>query len=61
MEASFFVGDDALKQIQPDIRADEAGLLGAFDSNRDLIYSIATKVYGRGPRGSYDLVAADFE
>jgi hypothetical protein len=39
MEASFFVTEDSLKRIQPDIRLDEAGLLGAFDLNRDLIYA----------------------
>jgi Protein of unknown function (DUF1488) len=60
MEASFFVAEDALKRIQPDMRFDEAGLLGAFDSNRDLIYATAAKVYGRGHKGSYDLVSADF-
>ena len=60
MEASFFVAEDALKRIQPDMRFDEAGLLGAFDSHRDLIYATAAKVYGRGHKGSYDLVSADF-
>jgi hypothetical protein len=33
--------------------------LGAFDSNRNLIYTAATKIYARGSKGSYDLVAAD--
>ena len=60
MEASFFVTEDALKRVQPDIRLDEAGLLSAFDSNRELIYKTATKVYARGPKGSYDLVKTDF-
>jgi len=60
MEASFFVNEDALKRIAPDMRFDEAGLLGAFDSNRDLIYAAAAKVYGRGRKGSYDLSPADF-
>jgi len=31
MEASFFVTEDALKRVQPDMRFDEPGLLGAFD------------------------------
>ena len=39
---------------------DEAGLLGAFDSNRKLIYATAAEVYERRHKGSYDLVAADF-
>jgi Protein of unknown function (DUF1488) len=60
MEASFFVNEDALKQIQPGIRPDEAGLLGAFDSHRDLIQATATKVYKRGRKGSYELNPADF-
>jgi hypothetical protein len=60
MEASFFVTKDALKRVQPDMRSDEAGLLSAFDLNRDLIYAIAFKVYARGHKGSYDLVSADF-
>jgi hypothetical protein len=60
MEASFFVNEDALKRIQPDIRSDEAGLLTAFDSHRDLIYATATKVYRRGRKGSYELIPGDF-
>jgi hypothetical protein len=32
MEASFFVTEDSLKRIQPDMRFDEAGLLAAFQS-----------------------------
>jgi hypothetical protein len=60
MEASFYMTEDALKRVQPDMRPDEAGLLGAFDLNRELIHKIAIKVYGRGRRGSYDLVKTDF-
>lgn len=60
LEASFFVTADALKRIQPDMALDEAGLLTAFDSNRDLIYAAASKVYARGRKGSYDLLSADF-
>jgi hypothetical protein len=60
MEASFFVTEDALKRVQPDMQFDESGLLGAFDAHRDLIHATAAKVYARGRRGSYDLVGADF-
>ena len=60
LEASFFITEDALMRVQPDMRFDEAGLLGAFDANRDLIYAIARKVYARGHKGSYDLHSADF-
>lgn len=60
MEASFFVTDDALRRISPGMRRDGDGLLSAFDLNRELIHTIAAKVYGRGRKGSYELVAADF-
>ncbi len=60
MEASFFITEDALKRVQPNMRFDEAGLLSAFDSNRDLILAVATKVYARGHKGSYELVSTDF-
>lgn len=60
MEASFFMNEDALKRIHPDMRLDETGFLTAFDLNRDLIYSAAVTVYERGHQGSYDLMPADF-
>jgi hypothetical protein len=60
MEASFFVTEDALKQLDPNARFDEAGLLGTFDANRDLIYAAAAKVYARGRKGSYELIGSDF-
>jgi len=60
MEASFYVNEDALKRVQSDIRLDEAGLLRAFDLNRERIYAVAAKVYGRGRKGSYDLQLCDF-
>jgi hypothetical protein len=56
MEASFFVKEDALKRIQPGLRSDEAGILSAFDSHRDLIQM----VYRRCRKGSYELIPADF-
>jgi hypothetical protein len=60
MEASFFVTEDALQRIQPNMRLDEAGLLSAFDLNRNRIYAAAAKVYSRGRKGSYDIVRSDF-
>jgi uncharacterized protein DUF1488 len=60
MEASFYVTEDALKRIHPDMRLDKAGLLGAFDAHRHLIYTVAAKVYARGRKGSYDLLSSDF-
>ena len=60
MEWSFFVTTGALKKVQPDLHADESGFLEAFDTNRDRICAIAAVVYGRGRKGSYELVTADF-
>jgi hypothetical protein len=60
IEASFFIDEGALRRIQPDAPADETGFLTAFDTNRDRICAAAAKVYVRGTRGSYDLVAANF-
>ncbi|MGA8969304.1 MAG: DUF1488 domain-containing protein [Pseudolabrys sp.] len=59
MESSFFVTVDALSKLQPDMKTNAVDLLRAFDTNRDRIYAIAAKVYGRGRRGTYDLNAAD--
>jgi Protein of unknown function (DUF1488) len=61
MEASFFVNEDALKSIQSDMGFDEVGALRAFDLNRERIYTAAAKVYGRGHKGSYDVLLRDFE
>ena len=60
MERSFFVTEDALKRIQPDMQFEEVAILSAFDANRALIYAAAAKIYSRGPRGSYDITATDF-
>ena len=54
------MNEAALKRIQPGVSFDEAGLLSAFDMNRELIYATAAKVYGRGHKGCYELLAADF-
>ena len=43
MEAPFFVGEGALKRIQPNMPSDEAGLLNAFDRNRERIYAAAVQ------------------
>jgi hypothetical protein len=60
LEASFFVNEAALKRIEPGLRSEEVALLSAFDSHRDEIYSAATRVYGRGRKGSYELSPSDF-
>jgi hypothetical protein len=60
MEWSFFVTEEALKRLQPNMQRDEAGLLSAFDAHRASIYAVATKVYKRDRKGSYELAATDF-
>ena len=59
MEWSFFVTEDALKQIAPAMPQNEAGILGAFDSNRARICAAASRLFARGRKGSYELGAAD--
>jgi hypothetical protein len=60
MEASFFIDEAALRYIQPSTRRDEGGYLNTFDLHRDLICAAAAKIYARGRRVSYDLVASSF-
>ena len=55
MEASFFVGENALKQTEPGTDVDEGGFLGAVNLNGGRTHPTATKIYGRGPKGSCDL------
>jgi hypothetical protein len=59
MERSFFVTAGALSRIQSSVCVGEVDLLRVFDINRERIYEVAAKVYGRGRRGSYELTAAD--
>jgi hypothetical protein len=60
MEASFFIAVDALRRLEPGTANDEASFLNAFDQHRDLICATAAKVFGRGYKGSYNLVRSDF-
>jgi hypothetical protein len=60
IEASFFIDEDALVQMQPEVQPDESGFLNVFDANRDKICAAAARVYVRGSRGSYDLGASSF-
>jgi hypothetical protein len=60
MEASFFITEDALRRVEPDMGFDQNGALSAFDRNRRLICATAAKVYARGRKGSYQLVSGDF-
>jgi len=60
MEWSFFVSEQALKRLQPDLDHHEASLLLAFDTHRAAIYAAAMKAYKRERKGSYELAATDF-
>jgi hypothetical protein len=60
METSFFVSEEALEKIQPNVHLSEAGFLGAFDSHRGLICEAALNAYGRAKRGDYNLMPVDF-
>lgn len=60
MESSFFLTEEAMKRVQPGVALQEATALRVFDSNRQLIYAAAAKVFARGRKGSYDLTASDF-
>lgn len=60
MEVSFFVEADALCELDPDTRTDEAGYLETFDATRDRIYETARKAYSRTRQAAYLLAAADF-
>ena len=60
IELSFFVNEDALRLVQPDMPPDETGFLQAFDSNRSLILATATKAYTRSRKASYELAANAF-
>ena len=59
-EISFLVEEDALCRLSPDTDRHEAGLLGAFDHNRDRILRAATKVYSKRGAGFFNLAASDF-
>lgn len=60
MECAFFLTEEALKRIRPNLTLNEDGFLHAFDINRDLIYAAAVKVHARGRKGSYELITSDF-
>jgi len=60
IEYSFFVTVDALERVEPHLRLDEQGFLGAFDANRDLICQTAAEVHSRDRKSCFELVGADF-
>ena len=62
IEVSFFVEEDALQKLCPEMNPVEAGFLDAFDAARKRIYEVADRVYRRGDRDAYaySLMAEDF-
>ena len=58
MEWSFFITVDALRLLHSNLDLED-DFLRAFDINRQRIHEVAARVYARGRRGSYNLVAAD--
>jgi uncharacterized protein DUF1488 len=60
MEWSFFVTEDALKRLQPNVERHEASLLNAFDTHRATIQAAATRAFKRERKGSYELAVSDF-
>lgn len=59
MEAMFFVSEQALRRLKPDLVADEAGALDVFDAHCAQIHGAAARVYARGRKGSYDIDSGD--
>jgi len=60
IEISFFVGEEVLKHLCPDMAGAEAGFLKAFDAMRDRIHEIADKAYVRaGKRPIACILAAE--
>jgi hypothetical protein len=60
LEVSFFVVEEALRRLQPSTLATDDAFLNAFDAHRPRIHEVATTVYARGRKGSYELQASDF-
>jgi hypothetical protein len=62
IEVAFFVEEDALKKLCPEMANVEDGFLKAFDDARKRIHEVADKVYVRADDGyhAYSLEADDF-
>ena len=62
IEIAFYVGEEALKRLCPEMSSAETGVLQAFDSVRNRIQEVANKVYVRSGKGSIacNLAAEDF-
>lgn len=53
IEISFYVEADTLKTLRPEMESTEIGILQAFDSVREQIHGVASKVHGRSDNGTY--------
>jgi hypothetical protein len=60
IEYSFFITADALVRVDPHLKRNEEGFLGAFDGHRDLICQTAARVYSQDRKSRYELVGTDF-
>ena len=62
IEISFYVEADTLKMLRPEMESTEFGILQAFDSVREQIHGVASKVHSRSENGTYahTLGASDF-
>jgi hypothetical protein len=60
MEKHFFVEEEAIWQLDANVRKDGAALLEAFDHHRERIRDVASRAYGKRRDGSYTLTATDF-
>jgi hypothetical protein len=60
LEVSFFVTHDALRKLAAERALSESASFQIFDAHRAEIYAAAGEVYGRGRKGSYELVRGDF-
>lgn len=52
-EISFFVEENALSKINPEMTEDEVGFLNTFDVNRDRMREVASNIYSRRRKASY--------
>ena len=59
IEITFFVDTAALRKIDPNAVADEAGYLAVFDCARDKVHMAAREVYRRNRNGTYTCALSD--
>jgi hypothetical protein len=59
-EVSFFVTEDALRNLSGDRVLGESECLRAFDAHRPAVYKAAGTAYKRARKGSYELGREDF-